>query len=162
MWWACRYHLTGLPDGLEWWAAAPNDQHAAAWLREQSARRPLLQPRQQSLVDELLSLAGEVPVWQPRISDAAWQTLSGVLPTPSHTGGPRRSERQILEAIVHIACTAQAWTRLPPVLGPFLACRRRFLHWHDHGTLQRICRAALPEQDAIWQQQLAAYINLSA
>ncbi|MFJ1656666.1 transposase [Streptomyces sp. NPDC088337] len=73
-----------------------------------------------------------------------------------------RSERQILEAIVHIACTRQAWPRLPPALGPFLACRRRFLHWHDDGTLQRICRAALPEQDAIWQQQLAAYIDLSA
>jgi hypothetical protein len=26
----------------------------------------------------------------------------------------------------------------------------------------RICRAALPEQDAVWQQQLAAYIDLSA
>ncbi|MBY8844585.1 Helicase associated domain protein [Streptomyces sp. SP2-10] len=161
-WWACRYHLTGLPDGLEWWAAAPNGEHAAAWLREQSARRPLLQPRQQSLVDELLSLAGEVPVWQPRISDAAWQNLSGVLPAPSHTGGRPRSERQILEAIVHIACTAQAWTRLPPALGPFQACRRRFLRWHDDGTLHRICRAVLPEQDAIWQQQLAAYIGLSA
>ncbi|MEV8597574.1 Helicase associated domain protein [Streptomyces sp. NPDC052012] len=162
MWWACRHHLTGLPDGLEWWAAAPNGEHAAAWLREQSARRPLLQPRQQSLVDELLSLAGEVPVWQPRISDAAWRTLSAVLPQQSHTGGRPRSERQILEAIVHIACTRQAWTRLPPALGPFQACRLRFLRWRDDGTLQRICRAVLPEQDAIWQQQLAAYIDLSA
>ncbi|MFI6567050.1 Helicase associated domain protein [Streptomyces sp. NPDC050534] len=162
MWWACRYHLTGLPDDLEWWAAAPNGEHAAAWLREQSARRPLLQPRQRSLVDELLSLAGEVPVWRPRISDAAWQTVSGVLPAPSHTGGRPRSERQILEAIIHIACTAQAWTSLPPALGPFLACRRRYLRWRDDGTIQRICRAALPEQDVIWQQQLAAYIDLSA
>lgn len=59
MWWACRYHLTRLPDGLVWWAAAPNGEHAAAWLCEQSARRPMLQPRQQSLVDELLSLAGK-------------------------------------------------------------------------------------------------------
>ncbi|MGW4599764.1 transposase [Streptomyces sp. NPDC004457] len=103
-----------------------------------------------------------MPVWQPRISKAGWRILSGVLPAPSHTGGRPRSERQILEAIVHIACTAQAWTHLPPALGPFLACRRRFLRWHDDGTLQRICRAVLPEQDAIWQQQLAAYIGLSA
>lgn len=162
MWWACRHHLTGLPDDLEWWPGAPDGEHTAAWLREQSARRPLLQPRQRHLVDELLSLAGGVPVWQPRISDAAWQTLSALLPTRSHTGGRPRSERQILEAIVHIACTGQAWPRLPPALGPFLACRRRFLRWHDDGTLERICHAALPEQDAVWQQRLAAYIGVSA
>lgn len=161
-WWACRYHLTGLPDGVEWWPGAPNDEHAAAWLREQSARRTLLLSGQQCLVDELLSLTGGVPVWQPRISDVAWRTLSGLLPAPPHTGGRLRSERQILEAIVHIACTAQAWTRLPPALGPFLACRRRFLRWRDDGTLKQICHAVLPEQDAIWQQQLAAYIDLSA
>ena len=162
MWWACRYHLTGLPDGVEWWPGAPNDEYTAAWLREQSARRTLLLSEQRRLVDELLSLTGGVPMWQPRISDAAWQTLSGLLPARSHTGGRPRSERQILEAIVHIACTGQAWTRLPPALGPFLACRRRFLLWRDDGTLKRICRAVLSEQDTVWQQQLAAYVDFSA
>ncbi|MFD4552272.1 hypothetical protein [Streptomyces sp. NPDC058466] len=88
MWWACRYHLTGLPDGVEWWPGTPNDEHAAAWLREQSARRPLLQPGQRQFINELLSLAGEAPEWQPRISDTAWQALSGVLPAPSHTRWP--------------------------------------------------------------------------
>lgn len=161
MWWASRYHLTGLPDGVEWWPDAPNDEHITAWLREQSARRTLLLPEQQRLVDELLSLTGG-SVWQPRISDVAWQTLSGLLPARSHTGGRPRSERQILEAIVHIACTGQAWTRLPSALGPFQACRRRFLCWRDDGTLKRICRAVLPEGDAVWQQQLAAYIDTSA
>ncbi|QDL68075.1 hypothetical protein DNK48_00280 [Streptomyces malaysiensis subsp. malaysiensis] len=114
------------------------------------------------MIDELLSLTGGVPVWQPRISNVAWQTLAGLLPARSHTGGHPRSERQILEAIVHIPCTGQAWTRLPPALGPFLACRRRFLRWRDDGTLKRICRPVLPEQDAIWQQRLAAYIGLPA
>lgn len=162
MWWASRYHLTGLPDGVEWWPDAPNDEHITAWLWEQSARRTLLLPEQQCLVDELLSLTGEMPVWRPRISNVAWQTLSGLLPARSHTGGRPRSERQILEAIVHIACTGQAWTRLPPALGPFQACRRRFLRWRDDGTLKRICRAVLPEGDAVWQQRLAAYIDTSA
>ncbi|WP_458091359.1 transposase [Streptomyces malaysiensis] len=101
-------------------------------------------------------------MWQPRISNVAWQTLAGLLPARSHTGGHPRSERQILEAIVHIPCTGQAWTRLPPALGPFLACRRRFLRWRDDGTLKRICSPVLPEQDAIWQQRLAAYIGLPA
>ncbi|WP_430542192.1 transposase [Streptomyces malaysiensis] len=76
--------------------------------------------------------------------------------------GPPPQRRQILEAIVHIPCTGQAWTRLPPALGPFLACRRRLLRWRDDGTLKRICRPVLPEQDAIWQQRLAAYIGLPA
>jgi hypothetical protein len=162
MWWASRYHMTGLPDGVEWWPDAPNDEHAAAWLREQSTQGALLLSQQRLLIDELLPPTGGVPVWQPRISNVAWQTLSGLLPARSHTGGRPRSERQILEAIVHIACTEQPWTRLPPALGPFQACRRRFLHWRDDGTLKRICRAVLPEGDAIWQQRLAAYIDTSA
>ncbi|MEV6949804.1 transposase, partial [Streptomyces sp. NPDC051172] len=130
----------------------------------QDSRRShsLLLPKQRRLVDELLSLTGGMPVWRPRISDVAWQTLSGLLPARSHTGGRPRSERQILEAIVHIACTGQAWTRLPPALGPFHACRRRFLRWRDDGTLKQICRAVLPEGDAVWQQRLAAYIDTSA
>ncbi|MGW0211349.1 transposase, partial [Streptomyces sp. NPDC003233] len=159
MWRTCRYHLTGLPRGLDWWPGAPDAEHAAAWLREQSARRPLLQPGQRRLVDELLSLAGRVPVWQPRISDAAWQMLSDLLPARSHTGGRLRCERQLLEAIVHVACTGQAWTRLPPALGPFLACRRRFLRWREDGTLERVCRAVLPEEDTPWQRRLATYID---
>ena len=162
MWWASRYHLTGLPDGVEWWPGAPNDEHITAWLREQSARRTLLLPEQRRLVDELLSLTGGMLVWRPRISDVAWQSLSGLLPARSHPGGRPRSERQILESIVHIACTRQAWTRLPPALGSFQACRRRFLIWRDDGTLQQICCAVLPEGDAVWQQRLAAYLDPSA
>lgn len=161
MWWASRYHLTGLPDGVEWWPDAPNDEHITAWLREQSARRTLLLPEQRRLVDELLSLTGGMPVWRPRISDVAWQSLSRLLPARSHTGGRPRSERQILEGIVHIACTGQAWTRLPPSLGSFQACRRRFLIWSDDGTLQQICCAVLSEEDAAWQQRLAAYLDPS-
>ncbi|WP_234436222.1 Helicase associated domain protein, partial [Streptomyces sp. NRRL S-813] len=162
MWWAARYHLTGLPDGVEWWPGAPEAEHAAAWLGVQRARRPLLQPGQQQLVDELVSLAGEVPVWQPRISDAAWQALSGLLPARSHTGGRPRSERQVLEAIVHIACTRQAWRRIPQVLGPFQACRLRFLRWREDGTLEQICDAVLPESDTLWQQRLTAYLHSPA
>ncbi|MFD6748145.1 Helicase associated domain protein [Streptomyces anthocyanicus] len=161
-WWACRCHLAGLPDGAEWWPTAPDSEYAAAWLREQSARRPLLQLRQQRLIDELVVLNAGVPAWVPRISDAAWQGLSGLLPAPSHSGGRPRCERQIMEAIVHVACTRQAWTRLPPALGPFRACRSRFLRWCDDGTLDRVCRTVLPGQDSVWQQCLASYLDASA
>ncbi|OIJ92419.1 Helicase associated domain protein [Streptomyces monashensis] len=159
MWWTCRHRLSGLPHHLAWWPDAPNREYAIAWLSEQAARRPLLQPGQQDMVEELLALAGGVPQWQPRISDIAWQTLSPLLPPPTHTGGRPRSERQLLEAIIHIACTRQAWTRLPAALSPFEACRHRYLNWHSDGTLTRICQAVLPEQDTHWQQHLATYLR---
>ncbi|MFF7717658.1 transposase [Streptomyces sp. NPDC007988] len=160
-WWTCRYHLGGLPDGLEWWPGAPDAEHTANWLREQAERRLLLQPGQRQLVDELLALAGALPVWQPRISDAAWQTLAPLLPARPDTGSRPRCDRQILEGIVHVARTRQAWRRLPPALSPFGACRSRFLRWSQDGTLQQICRAVLPEQDTLWQRRLAAYLHPS-
>ncbi|WP_316745460.1 helicase associated domain-containing protein [Streptomyces sp. MK7] len=58
MWWAARHHLTGLPDGLTWWPGAPNADHAGAWLTRQAARRLLLRPGQQQLIDELLPAGG--------------------------------------------------------------------------------------------------------
>jgi transposase len=94
-------------------------------------------------------------VWRPRISDAAWQTLSALLPAQAHTGGRPRRERQILEAIVHVACTGQAWPSLPPALGSFQACRRRFLRWHADGTLHQVAAACLPDTDKAWQSALA-------
>ncbi|MGW4786770.1 transposase [Streptomyces sp. NPDC004230] len=159
MWWAARYHHIGLPEGVKWWPGAPTTEHADAWLRQQDATRARLHPEQQRLIDELVSLVNELPVWQPQISDAAWQTLSGLLPARLHTGGRPRCERQLLEAIVYVARTGQAWRCLPEALGPFLACRRRFLRWREDGTLMRVCNAALPEQDTRWQQSLAAYLG---
>ncbi|MXM68941.1 transposase [Streptomyces sp. HUCO-GS316] len=162
-WQACRFHLTGLPDGVMWWPGAPGAEHTFAWLQEQAARRPLLHPGQQRLVDELLPVAGPLLKWRPRISDTAWQTLSPLLPARTHTGGHRpRCERQILEAIVHVAVTGRSWRRLPSVLGDFIVCRRRFLRWQQDGTLHQVAAARLPETDTRWQQQLAAYIRAMA
>ncbi|WP_353850171.1 transposase [Streptomyces phaeoluteigriseus] len=155
MWWACRHHLAGLPDGLAWWPGAPDAEQATAWLGEQQDRQPLPHPQQQDLIGQLEALAGKVPVWQPRISDTAWHTLSALLPPPSRTGGRCRSERQILEAIVHIACTRQAWRRLPQALGPFRACRLRYLSWLADDTLDLITTTTLPPADQAWQQTLA-------
>ncbi|MFE2718904.1 transposase [Streptomyces mirabilis] len=161
-WWACRHHLAGLPDGLALWPGAPDAEQATAWLDQQAARRPLLQPGQQDLIDELTALTSREPGWRPRISDHAWQILSTLLPPLPHHGGRRRSERQILEAIIHIACTGQPWTQLPHTLGPFQACLRRYQAWHADGTLTRISHTLLPEPDTAWQQRLAAHIALAA
>lgn len=159
MWWACRHHLAGLPDGLAWWPGAPDTEQATAWLAEQQDRQPLPHPQQQDLIGQLNALAGKVPVWQPRISDTAWHTLSALLPPPPRTGSRRRSERQILEAIIHITCTRQAWPRLPQALGPFQTCRLRYLSWLADGTLTRICHAALPATDQAWQHTLTGRLG---
>ncbi|MDX3067760.1 transposase, partial [Streptomyces sp. ND04-05B] len=162
MWWAAHYHLNGRPDGVQWWPGAPNADHASAWLHQQTARRLLLQPAQRDLIDGLVALTSQVPGWRPRISDPAWQILSALLSPLLHHGGRRRSDRQVLEAIIHIACTGQPWTRLPQDLGSFQACLRRYRLWHADGTLNRVCRAVLPETDTGWQQHLAAHIAPSA
>ncbi|MFF7763970.1 transposase [Streptomyces griseorubiginosus] len=162
MWWAARHHLTGLPTGVQWWPGAPNADRTQAWLHQQKARRPLLHAGQNGLVDELIALAGQEPLWRPRICDRAWHTLSALLPPLPHHGGRRRSERQILEAIVHIVCTGQPWAQLPEVLGSSRACRRRFLLWRDDGTLARIAGTPLPGDDSGWQQRLAAHIASAA
>ncbi|WP_322871880.1 transposase [Streptomyces goshikiensis] len=159
MWWTCRYHLDGLPDGLEWWPGSAGAEHTAAWLHTQSARWAQLRPGQQELVDELLSLADGVALWQLRISDAAWQAMVPLLPARSHTGGRPRCERQLLEGILHVACTEQAWSSLPAELGSFQACRKRLIRWYQDGTLERICHTPLPEQDTHWQQCLTSYTH---
>lgn len=157
MWWAAHHHLNGLPAGTQWWPDAPGAEGALTWLRQQHARRCLLLPGQQQLTAELMRAGGRGPVWQPRISDRAWQTLTQLLPSRPPGDRRYRSERQILEAVIHIACTRQTWPQLPAELGSFPACRTRFQRWHADGTLTRICHTALPESDTHWQQQLTAY-----
>ncbi|MFF4307949.1 transposase [Streptomyces sp. NPDC001601] len=159
---ACHHHLTGLPQGLQWWPGAPDADQATAWLAQQTARRPLLQPAQQNLLDNLTALAGHTPGWQPRITDHAWQILSPLLPPLPHHGGRRRSERQLLEAIHHITCTHQPWTQLPHALGPFQACLRRYHQWLNDGTLTRITHTPLPETDQHWQHRLATHLDQTA
>ncbi|MFJ8086285.1 transposase [Streptomyces sp. NPDC096205] len=93
------------------------------------------------------------------------QRLAGavpLLPALPHTGGRRRNERQVLEAIVHIACTGQPWPQLPRALGPFQACLRRYRRWLTDGTLARISDTSLRRADTAWQQRLARHIEGTA
>lgn len=159
MWWTCRHHLNGLPDGLQWWPGAPDAEQAAAWLHQQVEQRPLLQDAQNTLIDELITLAGTVPAWRPRITDEAWTILSALLPPPPRNDSRHRSERQILEAIIHITCTGAPWAQLPQALGNSQACRRRYQRWLADGTLAHITAAPLPPSDTVWQQRLATHTH---
>ncbi|SFH04719.1 transposase [Streptomyces mirabilis] len=157
MWWAAHHHLNGLPAATQWWPDVPGLEGALTWLRQQHARTPQLQPGQQHLTAQLMHACGHQPVWQPRISDNAWHTLAKLLPSRPATHRRYRNERQILEAIIHIACTRHPWPQLPHELGSFPTCRNHYKHWHTDGTLTRICHAALPHTDTHWQHQLTTY-----
>lgn len=162
MWWAAHHHVHGLPEGARWWPDAPGAEGALTWLRQQHAHSSLLLPGQQQLIADLMRIGGRGPVWQPRISNRAWQILAELL--PSRPAGDRRyrSERQILEAIIHIACTGRSWPHIPEELGSFATCRIRFQRWHADGTLAHICQTVLPKSDTHWQQQLTDYIGRPA
>ncbi|MFI9549768.1 transposase [Streptomyces sp. NPDC052016] len=77
-----------------------------------------------------------------------------MLPARPPSDGRYRSERQILEAIVHVACTQQSWPQLPQTLGSYKTCRLRYIRWRQDGTLARIATAHLPATDRTWQTAL--------
>ncbi|MFI0967622.1 transposase [Streptomyces sp. NPDC021080] len=109
-----------------------------------------------------MSIGDRGPVRQPRISNQAWQILSELLPSRPVGDRRYRSDRQILEAIIHIARTGLSWPQIPIELGGFATCRIRFRRRHADGALARICHTVLPEADTRWQRQLADYTGRPA
>jgi transposase len=82
-----------------------------------------------------------------------------LLPARPPSDGRYRSERQILEAIVHVACTQQSWPQLPQTLGSYKTCRLRYIRWRQDGTLARIATAHLPATDRTWQTALTRALS---
>ncbi|MFD7283805.1 transposase [Streptomyces sp. NPDC059862] len=164
-WWAARYHLTGLPHGRAWWPSAPDAEHAAVWLRQQNARRPLLQAGQRALLDDLEQHAADQTAppwtaWVREVSDDAWRTLAPLMPHQA-AGGRWRDHRALVEGIAHIARTGQSWRELPARFGPWQTCYRRYRRWLADGTLHRIATTTLPPADQGWQTALADRLSSS-
>ena len=55
------------------------------------------------------------------------------IPTPpfkkTHTGRPRRSDREVLNGILWILRTGAQWKELPERYPPYQTCHRRFQEW---------------------------------
>lgn len=74
------------------------------------------------------------------LTDDEWVLISDEFPKPKATGRPRRSSRQIVDAILWILRTGSPWRDLPEEFGPWQTAWRLFDQWNDDGTLNRALR----------------------
>lgn len=72
------------------------------------------------------------------LTDDEWDLISEEFPKPKATGRPRRSSRQIVDAILWILRTGSPWRDLPEEFGPWQTAWRLFDQWNDDGTLNRV------------------------
>ncbi len=75
------------------------------------------------------------------ISDHVWQQLEGAVAAAKHSpaGAPgEMSEREFLEAVLHLQRTGSPWRDLPAELGYWHAVYMRFRRWEARGVWQRL------------------------
>jgi transposase len=75
------------------------------------------------------------------IGEAVWQQLEAVLQVAKHSkaGAPgERSDREFLEAVLHLQRTGSPWRDLPPALGYWHAVYMRFRRWEARGVWRRL------------------------
>jgi putative transposase len=73
------------------------------------------------------------------LSDAEWEYIEGLLPTPENEGRPRlHSLREILNAIFYIVRSGCAWRLLPHDFPPWKTVYHYFRFWRLDGTWERI------------------------
>src|ERR687893_501736 len=80
------------------------------------------------------------------LSDAEWECIEGLLPTPQNEGRPRlHSLREILNAIFYIVKSGCAWRLLPHDFPPWKTVYHYFRVWRLDGTWERL-HAALQKR----------------
>ncbi len=75
------------------------------------------------------------------ISDSLWKQLAAAVAAAKHSeaGAPSQmSEREFLEAVLHLQRTGSPWRDLPPELGYWHAVYMRFRRWEARGVWQRL------------------------
>jgi putative transposase len=76
------------------------------------------------------------------LTDAEWECIKGLLPTPENEGRPRlHSLREILNAIFYIVRSGCAWRLLPHDFPPWKTVYHYFRFWRLDGTWERMHRA---------------------
>src|SRR5918911_712763 len=79
------------------------------------------------------------------LTDAEWECIKGLLPTPENQGRPRlHSLREILNAIFYVVRSGCAWRLLPHDFPPWKTVHHYFRIWRIDGTWERL-NAALRE-----------------
>jgi putative transposase len=78
------------------------------------------------------------------LSDAEWECIEGLLPTPENEGRPRlHSLREILNAIFYVVRSGCAWRLLPHDFPPWKTVYHYFRLWRVDRTWERMHRALL-------------------
>src|SRR3954469_25788795 len=75
------------------------------------------------------------------ISDQIWQQLEPAIAAAKHSaaGAPgKMSEREFLEAVLHLQRTGSPWRDLPAELGCWHAVYMRFRRWEARGVWGRL------------------------
>ncbi|WP_035475078.1 transposase [Burkholderia sp. WSM2230] len=95
-----------------------------------------------SHVTQLLGLAhthSNQPMPQIPLSDADWARVQGLFPEHACTRGrPRRSDREILNAILWLQQRNEKWHRLPGTFPPQQTCYLRYMTWKKSGVLDQV------------------------
>lgn len=89
------------------------------------------------------------------ISDEIWQKLEPVVAAAKHSaaGAPgEMSDREFLEALLHLVRTGSPWRDLPPELGYWHAVYMRFRRWEARGIWRRLWQHLQTEPCAGGQQ----------
>ncbi len=76
------------------------------------------------------------------LSDAEWECIEGLLPTPQNEGRPRlHSLREILDAIFYVVRSGCAWRLLPHDFPPWKTVYHYFRLWRVDRTWERMHQA---------------------
>ena len=86
------------------------------------------------------------------LSDEVWERAQSMLPpeAPRPKGGrPRRSDREMLGAILYVLRTGIQWNALPRAIGASTTVYDRFREWERAGFFERLWAAGLGEFDEL-------------
>lgn len=79
------------------------------------------------------------------LKDEQWALIEPHIPViakcENGRGRPRRSSREILDAILWILRTGASWKDLPGRYLPYQTCHRRFQEWGNAGVMEKILEA---------------------
>jgi transposase len=86
------------------------------------------------------------------LTDAQWDVLAPLLPRPrvrrDRRGRPWRDPRDVLNGILWILRTGAPWKDLPDRYPSYQTCHRRFQHWVESGTMERVLQALARDLEA--------------
>lgn len=113
----------------------------ALQLAEQSHDRRYLQARSRAARPVQRRRRSQNPLARTSLTDREWSRVAHLFRGPRPTRGrPRRSDRQMLEAIVWVLVSGEAWRALPEGFGPWQTAYHRFREWESDGRLAAVAQ----------------------